>query len=270
MGDDDARAGGKQVRVVVLAFGRLHHDSDGVWRLSYFSGQDRPTGDARAMAAAMGRGYDNCVGGDTTSLLRIGLGSSNYPTGTVTSAGGQVLAKAALNADQDLADYPQATVWGANDFEAWGSDSTLNAKSRNWLDGYNGVTNRRPLVNYGSADGCPTSAIPADSSCNAGLSASTIWYVSTSGAAQPLPEIYTTSGSQARQWKYLSLYSFVNKGFKLTFPGLMSQAGACSQSGGCTGTDNSPSQSWTQLNGEVDSDSRTATNPGQPTNIWWQ
>ncbi|CAN7542401.1 peptidase inhibitor family I36 protein [Terrabacter sp. LjRoot27] len=269
MGNADEAQAGTQTRIVVLDFGRLNHDADGVWRLSYFSGTDRTPASAGALAVAMGKGYDSCVGADTSSLLRIGLGTNNS-SGTISSAAGKVMAQAALDADAGLAAFPQATVWGANDFEAWGADSTAHAKARSWVDGYNSVAGARPLVNYGSADGCPSSSIPTDGSCNAGLNAYTIWYVSTQGAARPLPEIYTPTGTQAKQWKYLSLYSVVNKGFKLTFPGVMSQAGACAQSGGCPGTDNSPSSSWSQLDDQVDSDSRTATNPGNPTNIYWQ
>lgn len=86
----------------------------------------------------------------------------------------------------------------------------------------------------------------------------------------PAPGIYTTSGTQASQWKYLSLYSYLNHGSKFTFKGVMMQSGACAQVGGCRGTNNSPTTGWNQLNTAVDSDSRTATNPDGPTDIRWK
>lgn len=268
MGTRDASRSGTQTTVVVLAFGKTTLSSSGVHLLSYFGGTDRQFDAARQMVVAMGKGYDACTGSDTASRLRIGLGTNNTPGSALTAAAGAALATAAKNAAADLAGYPQATAWGANDFEAWGSTSGLNTQSRTWLNGYNGVSGRPPLVNFGSADGCPTASVPSAGSCNPGLTADTIWYLSTSGAAQPLPEIYTTSGSQAKQWKYLSLYAYA-KGARMTFPGVMSQRGACDQRG-CDGTDNTPAVSWLQLNEQVDSDSRTATNPGAPTSIFWQ
>lgn len=268
IGTSDKNQAGKQVHTVVLAFGKTTRDGDGVHRLSYFGGTDRPFTDARRLVVAMGKGYDGCTGSDTTSVLRIGLGTSNYPGSAVTGAAGRALARAAKGATNDLAGS-QATAWGAVDFEAWGAGSGLNAQSRNMLDGYNAVTGRRPLVNFGSADGCPTSSVPAAGSCNAGLNADTIWYVSTRGAARPLPEIYTTTGSQAKQWKFLSLYAH-RKGAAMSFPAVMAQQGACDQRGGCAGTDNGPATAWTQLNEQLDSDSRIETDPGAPTNIHWQ
>jgi hypothetical protein len=157
-----------------------------------------------------------------------------------------------------------------NDFESWGHSSSSAAPARAWISGYNGVSNKPFFVNYGSADGCPTGSVPSATSCNAGLPAETIWDVSWSGVAYPVPEIYTTSSSQAKQWRYLSLYSYLNHGSRFFFKGVMTQAGACSQAGGCSGTNNSPSAGWTQLNTQVNADSRTATTPDGPTDIRWK
>ncbi|MDC5697464.1 hypothetical protein OO014_09360 [Intrasporangium calvum] len=126
------------------------------------------------------------------------------------------------------------------------------------------------FVNYGGADGCPTTSVPSAGGCNSVFPAETIWRVSWSGLAYPLPEIYTTSGSQASQWKYLSLYSYLNHGSKFTFKGVMTQAGACNQAGPCSGTNNGPSTGWSQLNTAVNTDSRTATTPDGPTDIRWK
>jgi hypothetical protein len=53
------------------------------------------------------------------------------------------------------------------------------------------------LYDYGSADGCPTSG---SGSCNNGWSQHDVGYVSFSGVAVPLPEIYPPLSTLAAQW----------------------------------------------------------------------
>ena len=270
MGHDDELLAGTQTAVVVLAFGQTEKTKDGDFRLSYFHGPDRPFSHARDMVVAMGRGYDACTGTDTTSRLWIGLGTNNYPDSTVSRGAGAALARAARDASEQLAGSPQAAAWGANDFEAWGdSPRGLNKRSRNWLKGYNAVPGRPPMVNFGSADGCPISEVPDPDSCHHGLTADTIVYLSTTGAARALPEIYTPTGSQAGQWRQLALYARA-QGTPMRFAGVMAQEGACGQRGGCEGIDNSPKTAWLQLNRAIDEDRRTAGTPGAPTDIFWQ
>jgi hypothetical protein len=76
----------------------------------------------------------------------------------------------------------------------------------------------------------------------------------------PLPEIYTNSGSQARQWYRLSLYSYLRHGRAMVIAGVLSQLRACKQSttDPCTGMNNTPSAAWKQLAGLLNRDRRTA------------
>lgn len=271
LGTQDLNTSGTQRHVMVLDFGAMYLNSSGTWMVTAFSGADFSLGSARVMVQEFGHGYWVCTGSDLSSTAYAGLGTNNS-AGTITSAAGKALAAQAYNAYTYLNNnYNQAFGIGADDFESWGKGSSNATAARNWIDGYNAASNRVFLVNYGSADGCPTGSVPSASSCNPGLPAETIWRVSWSGVAYPLPEIYTTTGTQAKQWRYLSLYSYLNHGSKFFFQGVMSQSGACSQSStGCSGTDNSPSTAWSQLNTQVDADSRTATDPGAPTDIRWK
>ena len=76
-----------------------------------------------------------------------------------------------------------------------------------------------------------------------------MWWVSEGFAlAHPLPEIYTNSGSMARQWyARLARYTDVRHSADMVIAGTLTQFRACQQVGGCTTTDNTPSQGWTQL-----------------------
>jgi hypothetical protein len=270
LGTADKNLAGTQQHVVVLDFGAMYTSTSG-WKVTAFSGADFALSSARVMAQEFGHGYWFCTGSDVTSSVQVGLGTNNS-AGTVTSAAGAALAGAAETGYNTVKNngWSQASVIGANDFESWGHTSSSATAARAWVDGYNGVSQKPILVNYGSADGCPTGAMPLATNCNAGLPAETIWRVSWSGVAYPLPEIYTTTATQAKQWRYLSLYSSVNHGSRFYFQGVMTQSGACSQSGGCSGTDNSPATGWSQLNTQVNADSRTATTPGPPTDIRWR
>jgi len=268
LGAADLAAAGTQRHIAVLEFGATYL-SGSTWYVTAFSGTDFPLTKARTMAEEFAKGYWVGTGSDVTSSLYVAIGTNNS-AGTVTSAAGAALARVARTgwATADTNGWTQAHTIGANDFEAWGHTSSGAAAARSWISGYNSTEGRVFLVNIGSADGCPTTSIPTPSSCNAGLTAETIWKVSYSGAAYPLPEIYTTSGSQAKQWKYLSLYSVTTHGKKLTFQGVLTQNGACGTT--CPGTDNTPAAGWKQLYDTLHSDSRTASTPGGPTDLDWQ
>lgn len=272
-GEADEAQAGTQERVVVLDFGAMYKDSAGGWNFTFFGGADHSAAKARDMVEEWARGFKNCTGTDNTSVAYIGIGTNNSGGDVTTGAGAKMaeLAKTAIDHVSALGVYSQGRPVGANDFEDWDKGAGLNSDSRDWIAGYNGVTGRPIMVNYGAASGCPTSSVPTASSCNTGHNAESIWRVSWSGAAYPLPEIYATSGSNAKQWRYLSKYSINEKSAgKFEFIGVMSQAGACSQYPPCTGTDNSPDEAWNQLEQQLDLDSAVTMTPGNPTNIWWQ
>lgn len=270
-GNADEADSGTQIHYVVLDFGSMYEDN-GTWMVSAFSGAAFTQTKARNMVVEWAHGYYVCSGTDHTSTAYVGLGTNNSD-GDVTTAAGAHMAVAAQNAIDNATSggwYGQGRPIAANDFESWGQSSALNTKSRNWISGYNASTPTPIMVNYGDAGGCPSTSTPSAGSCNAGNNAETIWQVSWSGAAWPLPEIYNTSGTQAKQWRWLSRYAKSAHGAALKFKGVMAQSGACSQNGGgCSGTDNTPSEAWNQLDTQLNSDSITATTPGPPTNIWW-
>jgi hypothetical protein len=51
----------------------------------------------------------------------------------------------------------------------------------------------------------------------------------------------------ARQWYQLARYTDARHSADMVIAGTLTQFGACQQVGGCTTTDNTPSQGWTQL-----------------------
>ncbi len=277
-GTADKNTAGTQTHYVVLDFGSLYKNSVGTWTVSGF-GHPFSLAKARDMVQQWAYGYWTCTGTDTASTAYVGLGTNNS-AGEITSAAGLQFANTAQSAvnwakshpSTSTAAYAQGRPAGANDFEDF-NVSNLNTKSRNWIDGYNSASSRPMMLNYGAASGCPTSFVPSAGSCNASLNAETIWRVSwgpSTSAAFPLPEIYSTSGSNAKQWRYLSRYSYNEHGSAFRFQGVMAQSGACSQRGGCTGTDNTPSEAWSQLDAQVSADPITDSTVGPPTNIWWK
>ena len=88
--------------------------------------------------------------------------------------------------------------------------------------------------------------------------------------AIPLPEIYATSGANAKQWQKIKLYSVVTKNDPMVILGSLTQWNACQENGGCSGTDNSPSEGWQQLYDQLNSDSRTAQSLSYSTDISWE
>jgi hypothetical protein len=55
-----------------------------------------------------------------------------------------------------------------------------------------------------------------------------------------MPQIYATTGVNARQWQKIDEYGARYQGDGMFFYGTMSQQGACFQVGGCVLTNNSP------------------------------
>ena len=131
--------------------------------------------------------------------------------------------------------YPgRVRVYGAVDIEpSW---STYD-KARQWMAGYDTVVGRRAVHANNSADGCPQ--YRADNgACNNGWSQARLWRVSwVWDPALPVPQIYATSGANARQWHMIDRYG-AGRGDGIYFYGAMAQRAACLRVGtGCTGTD---------------------------------
>ncbi|PEC20012.1 hypothetical protein COM96_21940 [Bacillus cereus] len=164
--------------------------------------------------------------------------------------------------------YSNITIAAASDMEmGWNTPRNTRA----WVDGYKSyfLNSGKPFItlyNYGDAAGCPPYG-----NCNNGWTQDDVWYISWgSGISSPLPEIYTTNSSQAKEWANLVKYSFTkNPSNPMIIAGVMTQYQACLDQGGCSGTNNTPEQGWTQLWNALNSDSQTAQTLLNPQTLRW-
>jgi hypothetical protein len=136
---------------------------------------------------------------------------------------------------------------------SWGSPVAARA----WVDAYK-LQTKSPLISGPSADGCPFG--PGRTSCNNGWSVSDLVYVSWSiPGSVVLPQIYTPSGSMARQWANLADVAF-DLGFTPAFGGPLVQALACAERG-CNGTANDAATSYRQLREALDASRQSGSLP---------
>jgi hypothetical protein len=205
------------------------------------------------------RGYAYCRQ-NAGFRLQIGIGTStsgiNGRSGAWLRAHGNAWATSVRNvAAWANYYYPGvAQVYGAWDFEpSWSSFETADA----WMHGYDGRPGRQPMFINASADGCSTTK--ADNNpCNNGWNQHRVWHLAWEhDPSLPIPQIYTNSGTQARQWKLIDLWATANTGDGMYFYGTLSQYGACRQVGGCSGTSNTPHEAHDQLLWWLQTDSRT-------------
>ena len=185
---------------VVLDFGGQASNNGG----TYLTGSNAYVsyGTIESLAEQFALGYYVCTGSDTTSLLKLNLGTNNsayYVNSTGGSSWSGVVNTVANWAGGNGVSS-QVLVGGANDMEpSWNTQGNTIA----WMNGY---TNNggRYFVNYGSTDGCPQSS-HNNGGCNNGWNQYGVWYVSWGAApAWPLPEIYYQS--QTNQWVQIDLY----------------------------------------------------------------
>ena len=205
------------------------------------------------------KGYAYCRP-DSSYRLLIGIGTSNSVADSKADDWlynhGQAWATMVRNvAGVVNATWPSAAqIFGAYDFEPnWSSPW----KANHWMTGYNATPGRPSLFANAAADGCPTQTAnngPCDNGWNQGW----VWHLGWEiDAALPFPQIYATSGVNARQWQLIDLWATTAAGDGMFFFGTMSQLGACQQAGGCPGLDNTPHQAWDFLTSWLGSDPRT-------------
>lgn len=197
--------------------------------------------------------------------ITIAVGTTNYGN-QVTNAHGQAWGNMInsintyiLNKRVTDSRYCSIQAVGANDMETgWNTPSVTRA----WVDGYRSSTNYQ-LCNYGDAGGMPQA--PSRSTTyiagtgNNRWTLDDIWYVSDGGFNQftnthysfSLPEIYTTTGTQAAQWFNLDLYSHETYNQPLSIYGVLTEYTA-------DNTTNPPSSGWNQLAGYIQSSNVTA------------
>lgn len=249
--------------LVLMAFGRPMLRR-GEYGASLFGVHFATTSEIRNAGEAFAGGFDRCVSGKREHTLRIVLGTSNYGS-RVSYGHGRAWAGMVNVANRNLAERgwdDRIDFAGGNDIELyWNGPKTTRA----WVNGYDSV-NEWPYYNFGDAAGCPPYGW-----CTGAWTLEDVWYVSWGAApAIPLPQIYTATGSMAKQWYRVSLYSQQKHGSHMAFAGVLSQRTACEQSrDSCRGMNIGPRRAWRQLSFLLNSRRETAQRMRWSTDIAW-
>jgi hypothetical protein len=147
-----------------------------------------------------------------------------------------------------------------------------------WLNGFDAINAGDAVYDFGDAAGCPKAGNgKTNGTCKVNNKPSwtqlDVLYISSlSPGSMPLPEIYSVSstgspnGGNAMEWEQIALYGYESQGYTMAFPGPLSQYGAC-QTKKCPGTDNTPSEAWTDLYNELNGDAVTSQFPYWSTDI---
>lgn len=267
LGQRDAALPGEQFSVVILDYGAPYKFSSGAYGATLFSAPNATVSSIKGAVIQFAKGYYVCTGLDVDSTVWIGIGTSNYGS-YVTREHGRAWSD--MVTETEAYTYPrygsQAVVVGADDIEiAWNSATT----TKNWINGYDDNPSWRSYIYYGDAAGCPPYGNCSSGSYSWGVS--NVHYAAWGAPpALPVPQIYTTSGSMAKQWQQLRLWSYNNwywagNGPQMVLFGALTQYQACADTGSsCSGTNNTPGQGWTQLFTELATDTRTVQ-----TDLWW-
>jgi len=206
------------------------------------------------------RGYATCRQ-DPNFRLLIGIGTSNSGIDARTDDWLYAHGRVWGNMVRDMATwaatyYPfHAQIFGAWDFEpSW----SQFGKAESWMHGYDLTDGRPGIYINASADGCPTQTA-VNQPCNNGWNQWEMWHLAWQhNSGMPFPQIYATSGVNARQWQLVDLYAATHQASFMFFFGTMTQAEACRQNGGCSGTDNTNHQAQSFMLNWLNSDQRTS------------
>jgi hypothetical protein len=294
LGTRDRNLPGAQDSMVVLNFGQGWFDGGNLNKpgAGLFSPYWHyvPISAIEAAVKAYIQGYWACSAEDQESQIMVAIGTNNYggygsnttdqnTRRTYAYEHGKVWAQMVVRLIQWVwsSGYSrQVSVAGAIDIE-WDSQLTgwnTPYVTYGWVNGFDNYDNGQAIFyNFGACVGCPTSANPnwVYSSTNPWTQFD-VYYVSYGAPpAWPLPEIYATSGVNARQWQAISRYGAIYLGRPMEFAGVMTQYQACQQRGGCSGINNTPEAGWKQLFDALNADPLTR----QPilrwiTDIRWQ
>lgn len=184
---------------VVLDFGGQFSDGSGTLMIN---GVSITNSQIASVTESFAQGYWDCTGNDSTSVMHLGIGTSNSYY-DVSYAGGQAWVNevaAIQSAIKTKGWASQIAMLGADDLEPGFGDAP---SAISWAQGFASVSGYLYL-NYGSTDGCPQYST-GNGSCNNGWNQYDVWYVSWgSPPAEPAPEIYYYA--QAQQWAMISLY----------------------------------------------------------------
>ena len=267
-GQTDLNTVGTQSSVAVLYFGQPEIQGSTYGATGY--GRFLSTSVLINAVTQFASGYYWGAGSDTTSQMRIVIGTSNHGS-YVTYAHGQAWIQLVKDATTAISSYSsQVSVRGGSDIEV-GYSSPSTAYS--WVDGYSsGFLSPYYLYNFGDAGGCPQSGTTSNpGNCNNSWTQENVEYVSWGASPMyPLPEIYSTAGGNAKQWQQITLYSYLAHSRDMFVMAPLSQSGACTQRTCIPGTENTPQNAWNQLLTELNSDSRTAESLWWSTDIKWR
>ena len=237
---------GQKNSLVVLDFGIQNAAGTGTYLIE--SGTFVTHLQIRTYAAQFAEGYWDCTGSNTSSKVRLAIGTNNSVTGRVDYSLGSAWADMVDGVISDTASYAsQVIIYGAIDAEpSW--DYASNAVG--WASGFDASTSAF-YYNYGSADGCP-SASSSNGACNNGWYQEDLWQISWGqSAALAFPEIYFQVN--AEQWAMISEYGAIYEGQAITFGGPLDNYWFDSSS-------NTDQQAWDDLWTEINSSSWTAGN----------
>lgn len=267
--------------LIVMLYGAPVEFADGSWGATAFGSPDRKTGEIRDAMKAWGAGFHRCLSSSIRSgvLYRLAVATSNQFNASWSNTKIGNHATQWANMVKNIHDHFVSQGWSADVAAYGGSDMELAWAGPNatkaWANAYDGVTGRRLYYNVGDAAGCQTFSSGGPSSCGSGSftgwDSADVFDISYGiFSALPLPQIYTTSGSQAEQWVMISKWSLDNGGPKIGFGAVLSQEQACNQQGGCSGIDNTPGQSWNQMRTKMDAKPATITDMTYSTDVKWQ
>jgi hypothetical protein len=215
---------------------------DGTYGVTLWGGADRTASQVIDLAKSFVRGYAWCRQSAGYQAL-IGIGTS---TSAIDNKSDTWLVEHASTwawAVKHVAEWAETYYPGIiQAYAAWDAEPSWSAvhKADMWMQGYNGHGGRRAMHIHNSADGCPRDG--SDNGwCNNGWNQYWMWRLSWwYDPALPMPQIYATTGVNARQWQKIDEYGARHHGDGMHFYGVMSQQGACLQVGGCVSTNNGP------------------------------
>jgi hypothetical protein len=232
---------------------------NGTYGATLWGAPDRDTNGIAQSVQDFIRGYAHCRTSPGFRLL-IGVGTSNSAIDGKSDAWLQAHGQHWALLTRYLQEWSDAYFPGiARVNAAWDFEPSWSAfsKAEAWMHGYDFTPGRPLLYANSSADGCPTRTA-TNGPCNNGWSQHYVWHLAWEhDPSIPIPQIYATSGVNARQWQLIDLWATTFNGDGMWFTGTMSQWGACVQNGGCVGTDNSPHAANDQLIWSLNTDGRT-------------
>jgi|GEM_PF-3279744 hypothetical protein len=259
--------------IVILDFGQPWQTDQGAYgtlitdhpRATNFVGLDTIASASEAFLW----GYAQCATGN--EAIALGIGTNN--AGSRFSPGHGYAWAMMVNAVnewvmQENFQYREY-VAGASDIEV---EYNPAQASENWVNSY--VAGAQTIYfNYGDATGCPIDDAPTNRACAHNWMQSDVLDVSEgNGDGVALPEIYNTTGYQAKQWQSLSYLAHTMAGANaLPIVGALTQYGACHSPGRhCDPTtDNTPQQGWQELYSILNSSQVTAQPVPFVSDITW-